>query len=177
MSSVQFYNFWDNWLLYHKVIFDGVDRIIYVTDGVLELDVKNDIYSSWKEWIQTYDNYKWAQAFRAVGGDPTVGINSLGSTFFLVNGWKIQPWTGFYRLQVSGNLFSEDGSSPYLPATGNARVLIESTVSNIVSVVEPGVGQIAGSVWGADLSSYNTQGTAGRIVKDTSENAELAAIR
>lgn len=177
MSSNLFYSSWDNWLLYHKVVFDGVDRIIYIADGITALDIKNDVYSSWKEWIQTYDNYKWSQAFRAVGGDPTVGINSLGSTFFLINNWKIKPWSGFYRLQVTGNLFSDDGSPPYLAADGNARVLVESTVSNIVSVVEPGVGSIANSVWSADLSTYTTQNTAGRIVRETKDDAELAAIK
>ena len=78
---------------------------------------------------------------------------------------------------MTGNLFSEDGSSPYLAADASARVFIESTVSNIVSVVEPAVGSIASSVWSADLSTYTTQNTAGRIVRETKDDAELAAIR
>ena len=40
----------DYWTLYHKVTFDGENRLIIINDGELNINVKQDIYSDWKEW-------------------------------------------------------------------------------------------------------------------------------
>src|SRR3990172_1116667 len=96
------------------VTFDGSNRLIVVDNGVTEIDVKIDLYSDWKEWMLLGDNSRYAQAMRAVGGDPLPGSKQLGSTFFLMNGWKIRPHEASHTLTVNGNLYSEDGSSPYI---------------------------------------------------------------
>ena len=44
---------WDPVLGYpnQKVSFDAWNRLIYVAEGVTEVNVTIDIYSAWKEWI------------------------------------------------------------------------------------------------------------------------------
>lgn len=95
----------------------------------------DEIYSRWKDWVLTSDNAKYLQAFRFVGGDPTVGGKSLGVTYFLMNNWRIVPYTGSsdYDLNVQGNLFLDEAtnaasaSNPYeFPG-----VLVRQEVSNL----------------------------------------------
>ena len=46
----------DYWLLFLKVSFDGVTKLITVNSNESVIDVKEDLYSAWKRWIQTRDN-------------------------------------------------------------------------------------------------------------------------
>jgi hypothetical protein len=106
-----YYGFWDYWQLYHKVTFDGVNRLILINDGVTELDVQVDIYSAWKEWSLQETNLKYLKAIDTVGGEPTVAGQRLDVTYFLINGWKLKPYPGTYDLTVVGNLFDINGTS------------------------------------------------------------------
>jgi hypothetical protein len=115
-----------------KVSFDGPNRLMVVNPGTLELDVETDIYSDWKEWTLIGDNGKYLPAMRTVGGDPTTAGLALGATFFLINGWRIRSWEGDHRLQVAGNLYTEEGDSPYIPVLGAYTVTIESRISNLI---------------------------------------------
>lgn len=121
----------DLWELYHKVTFDGANKLIIVNDGELEIDVKVDLYSDWKEWAAQRDHLKFLPAMRAVGGDPTVAGAFLGSTFFTINGWQIliSDNTNF-----TGNLFSDDFSSPYTTAEGVS--LSTAQFSNLVDSIK-----------------------------------------
>ena len=116
-----------------KVTFDGVNKLIIVNPGITELDVKIDIYSDWKEWALLTDNLKFEAALRAVGGDPISDTRSLGTTFFLINEWRIRPDEVDHRLLIEGNLFTEPaGFSPIVPTLGNFNVVVEYSVSNLV---------------------------------------------
>lgn len=116
---------WEYWQLYHKVTFDGVNRLIIINDGVTSLDVQRDIYSAWKEWSQLETNLKYLKAIDTVGGEPTVAGQRLDVTYFLINGWKIKPYSGTYDLTITGNIFSVDGTSIKVPAD-----IISATVAN-----------------------------------------------
>lgn len=109
--------------------FNGVNKIIGA-DTTGSFDVSY-LYSRWKDWVLTSDNSKYEQAFRFVGGDPTVGGKSLGITYFFTNNWVFQPYSEDHRLQINGNLFTDSGDSPFIPASGSFSVTIESSVSNL----------------------------------------------
>ena len=170
-----FYDYWDYWKDYHSVVFDGPNKLILVNDGVTSLDVQVDIYSAWKEWLagSQHDgliNAAFEQAIRGVGGDPLPGSRYLGDTYFLMNGWRIKPYSGYYRLEVEGNLYTEEGDDVFLdPDSG--RVTIVQTVSNLVDTIGVTTVQSAQSlddieetVWSANLSSYETSG--GKVAAD-----------
>jgi hypothetical protein len=144
----------DLWLLYHKVTFDGVNSLIIVNDGELAIDVKVDLYSDWKEWAYQRDHLKFLPAMRAVGGDPTVGGNFLGSTFFTINNWRvlISDATTF-----DGNLFSDDFNSPYTTAPGTT--IASTQFSNLVDTVAPD---------SADLITAGVA-TTGNIIDQTTD--------
>jgi hypothetical protein len=130
------YGFWETWTNPQKVIFDGDNKLIIVNEGVTSVDVKVDIYSGWKEWMLSKENNntKYLEALRSVGGDPTVGGEFLGATFFLMNGWRIRTWEGDHRLTVVGNLYTEEGESPFVPTIFPHNIVIESKVSNITTI-------------------------------------------
>jgi hypothetical protein len=161
--------FWDYWSLYHKVTFDGDNRIVIVNPGILELSVKDDVYSSWKEWIKLEDYSKYEPAMRVVGGDPTVGGRFLGATFFLINGWKIRTWEGNHRLVITGNLYSDDGQDAFLDTLGKHKITINQNVSNLVDLMEGGSG---GGSSGAGL----TQAERDRLFA-TAQESTVTAIK
>lgn len=115
--------------------FDGTNKIIVPADAPvgneIALDVK-DLYSRWVDWAATSDNAKYLQAMRNVGGDPLPGSKQLGITFFLLNGWKIRPYEANHVFVLNGNIYSEDGSNPYIPTLGAYNVTIINSVSNLV---------------------------------------------
>ncbi len=123
---------YDIWNLSQKVTFDGENKLILINEGITEIDVKVDFYSNWKEWVVLRDHSKFLPALRSVGGDPTVGDDALGATFFLINGWKIRTWEGDHELNLVGNLYSDDGSNPIVATLGPHNILISRTVSNLI---------------------------------------------
>jgi len=121
----------DLWTLYHKVTFDGPNKLIIVNAGELNINIKQDIYSAWKEWAKQRDYLKFLAACRSVGGDPTVEGAFLGSTFFTINGWQIEISEG---TTFVGNIFSDDFNSPF---TTEPNVdLATSQVSNLIDAIE-----------------------------------------
>jgi hypothetical protein len=125
----------DLWLLYHKCTFDGYNRLIIVAPGVTQIDVKKDVYSDWKEWGQLWDNAKYPAALRTVGGDPTIGEQSLGATFFLINGWRMKTWEGDHILNVVGNLYVEGGGEPFV-STHGYTIQVNMAVSNLTEIID-----------------------------------------
>ena len=122
----------DYWLLYLKVSFDGVTKLITINSNENEIDVRDDLYSAWKRWSLTRDNLKYINAMRSVGGDPTVAGEFLGSTYFVTNGWQIVLTNG---VTIVGNIFSDDFDTPYLTEEG--VVIAYSKVSNLIDKVAP----------------------------------------
>lgn len=121
-----------------KVTFDAATKIINVTlapDGNDEvyLDAKVDLYSDGKEdWQTDATLNKLRFPLSAVGGNPLPGSKELGSTFFLASDWKIKPYESSHRLIVNGNLYSQDGSSPFVTTDGAFNIFLEQQVSSLV---------------------------------------------
>lgn len=154
---------WDLWTLYHKVTFDGVNKLILVNPDVTTLDIKTDIYSDWKEWAQAIpDNAVWEAALRAVGGDPTVSGEFAGDIYFLTNGWKL--YLDLTKVKVTGVLFSDDYESAYYDYSGTIQYPI------LVSSIVTGSAQIANS--DSISSSLNTIDQTTSSTKTTVESID-----
>jgi hypothetical protein len=111
--------------------FDGPNKVISFSVSTTTVDVR-DIYSDWVDWFLTSDNSKFMPAMRNVGGDLLPGSKTLGLTYFMLNGWKIKPFEENHTVTFNGNLYSEDGSSPYMSVVGSYQVMVISSVSNLV---------------------------------------------
>lgn len=154
-------NMWqDDWLLYHKVIFDGINRLILINADEPTISVKNDIYSSWKEWARLRNNAKFLPAIRATGGDPTSGGQSTGDVYFLINNWQIYVSSA---TEIAGVIYSDDFPSPFI--TSPQANIVRSTVSSLVQT--PATldtidnQEVASAVWDYLLNDANITGSMG----------------
>ena len=146
-----FYGWWEYWNLRHKVTFDGINKLIIINDGVTSLDVQEDVYSAWKQWAITETNLKYLNPISTVGGEPTIEGQRLDVTYFLINGWKIKPYSGTYDLTLVGNIFDVDGGTIKVPADVNRfdpnNITINTNTSVIVRQVDSGTsGSLSGPV-------------------------------
>lgn len=156
------------------VSFNGVDRIIKISNGVTTINIQ-EVYSLWKKWVSN-NNANFFQAFRFVGGDPTVEGQRLGVTYFIMNNWRIEPFSGDHTLTVIGNLFADDGDSPYIKPIGNYNILILSAFSNLSTIIETNNSSgssvnidattIAKEVWNTNIShtSFTQSGSIGYFI-------------
>lgn len=153
------------------VTFDGPNKLIIANSGTTSLSVKVDLYSDWKEWTEQSDNIKYLQAMRSTGGDPVPG-GVLGATYFLMNGWRIRPQEANHTLTVDGNLFTEEGASPFVPPTGTWAVSIISKVSTLVeTTVAPGTYPV--DFWSVPAPSGSAAGSKGKELADTAKIAKI----
>jgi hypothetical protein len=180
-----YYGFWNYWNLYHKVTFDGVNRLILINEGVTDVDVLIDLYSAWKEWSLIEDNTKYLNAFSVNGGDPLPGNIKLDATFFLINGWKIKPYPGTYDLQINGNLYDRDGASIKVPADINPlfpnNISVNLNLSTIVRRVDvettsTGSGEYTGIVT-ASLVPPQSQSLSNIETLAIAQSASLQAMQ
>ena len=186
-SIIQYYCSRWNWEDHpnQKVSFDGESRIIYVNEGVETLDVKIDLYSGWKEWVrksqQGPNASAYYQAFSVVGGEDITNELSVGATFFLENGWRIQPFarSGLaYTLNINGNLFTREvGENPFLIAQGVSVSLVRSNIVDLIRVESLSANitpedidaikvAVADQVWDELVTDHTNEGTTGKKLKD-----------
>lgn len=130
-----YYNFWDYWLLYHNVTFDGINKLILINNGVTNINFQEDIYSSWKEWVLFDSNSKYLKAIETVGGEPTTGGERLDVTFFLINGWRLKPYPGVYTLKISGNVFEVNGNDIFVASDILSNVANNININTNTSVI------------------------------------------
>jgi hypothetical protein len=121
------------------VTFDPINlRIVEINTGqpVNELSIL-EVYSEWKDWLLAdASRLGYPQAFRVVGGDPISDVASLGSTYFLVNGWRIRPAEYSHKLVLTGNIFTDPaGSDVNAPTLGSYNVTVSERVSNLTDSV------------------------------------------
>lgn len=184
MTSIHtYFNYRWNWEDFpnQKVGFDGPSKIIYVNEGVTELDVKEDLYSAWKEWVSASQqgprSAAYPGAFSVIGGEQITDDLNVGATFFLENGWRIQPFAqkGFaYTLTIKGNLFTREvGENPFLIAEGVSVSLTRSNIVDLIRVesLEANITQtdldaIADSVWNEILADHLIDGSTGKKLRD-----------
>lgn len=115
------------------VTFNGITRQIIVDDPAdVSLDVQDDIYSRWKDWVLDADNAKYAPALRAVGGDPTVAGQTAPIFYFTQNLWTVYINNGVI-VDVALNLYSDDFSSAFVVAPGSG---VSNRNSDAVNVNE-----------------------------------------
>ena len=170
-----------------KVVFDGPNRLILVDENVTELDIREDVYEAWKEWVRNPDltNAEYLAAIRGVGGDPISGTTDqfVGDLYFLINNWRLvyDP----RRVAITGVLYSDDFDTAYYLDQPNLydtpeflSPLFPARVSAIVNTYEIASSlsqaQIAAGVWGVTGGAYNTAGTMGALQNEVA-NISLAA--
>ena len=198
------YNYWEFWAPYdpvngvygtHHCIFDGENKVIFVNPNIYSIDVKEDLYSNWKEWTQVRDNSKFPPAIRSTGGDPVGGGKYSGDIYFLINGWRMLV---DHNLVINGTLYSDDYDSAYFTigdtqiVTNNVSAIVQTvapqvTVDEIPAIDDiydkindinaylttlmtavqslPSETEIKNTVWNAQIADHTTSGTFGHYIQ------------
>lgn len=160
-----------------KVTFDGENRLIIVNFEEINIAIKEDIYSAWKEWAILRDNIKYPIAIRSVGGDPIGGSAQTGDTYFLINNWKLI--VDLTKVRIIGVLFSDDYETAYYDKYLNKQypVQVSSLVNTIITketVVTGDINTISANL--TDLQSQiNTRLASADYIAPN--NAGIAAIK
>lgn len=173
-----------------KVTFDGINKIINVNYGEVELDAETDIYSAWKRWMLVPPsaadvpiNSGFLQALRTVGGDPIGVGQEISPYYFLMNGWRIRSWEDDHYLIVNGNLYVDEGGSPFIPTVGNNQIIVSLVVSpQSITTISPTVTagiitdtdkqEIAQGVWTEPTSAGGTD-SMGELQRDIKTDTSL----
>jgi hypothetical protein len=91
-----------------KVTFDPVNKFIIVGSGIVELDVRVDMYSDAKEdWLTNSTLQKFEFPFRPIGGDFITQDKIVTPRYFVASGWRIKPDERTHELLIVGDLFSD----------------------------------------------------------------------
>lgn len=163
LATAWAYN-WNEWLLYHKAMFDGENKLIFIDPSVDVIDIRTDLYSAWKEWMivsqQASGATKWAAAFRSTGGDDTPS-GPLGRTFFLINGWRIFLDHG---VRFIGNLFEDSGASPFVLEEGVEIAISEVSTLVVETAGAVVVNEVAEAVWDRAITDITTTGSVGEAI-------------
>lgn len=166
-------SFWEDWVLFHPVTFDGENKLIIVNDGVTNLSIQIDTYSSWKEWIAIRDYAKFLPALRTIGGDPTTLGQRAGDIYFTINGWRLV--VDLSKTRVDGVLFSDNFDTPLLnkdtlsPVYSNmvSSLITRAATVDLSSLSIPSATQNAAAVWNAMFADFMAANTFGNRVQDT----------
>jgi hypothetical protein len=127
-----------DWALRNKVDFDGANKVILVHPEVTSLDIRQDVYSAWVDWLVLRDNMKFLPAIRYTGYDPIGGGKFTGDTYFLTNGWKLS--VDLRKVAVTGVLFSDNYDTAYYTPDMQAQYpAVVATVVNTVTIQIPAV--------------------------------------
>lgn len=116
-----------------------------IIDSIADLDVQDDLYEAWKEWVLLSDNAKYPPAFDTIGGDAIGATTEVAPYFFLRNdlGWKLKAPEATGTIAVEGNLFGRSATEGiFVPPTGPYTVMFNLLVTSrgTVSVVSSGSG-------------------------------------
>lgn len=170
----------EDWLLYHKVIFDGTNRLIIVNTNEPIISVKQHIYSAWKEWVQLRDNGKFLPALRVTGGDPTGDASATGDVYFTINNWRILVTS---TCNINGSIFSDDYPSPFM-SPEDTKIVTNAVSSIVQSLGFNGTVNVAvdptttpQAIWDYLIQDANTPGSVGERVSKLLTVAKFLGLK
>lgn len=134
-----------------------------------------ELWTAWVNWQALSDNSKYLPAFKQVGGDDLGSGLSIPPYMFLLNDWRVRPMEMNHSLVITGNLFVDGGGQPVVNTLGQYNVAIQLTVPvQAQAFATGGIGPSAEDFWRVALAPFNTEGTAGKVLKQL---LELGAVQ
>ena len=177
MFTTAQYSMWDDMLDPLKVVFDGDNKLIYVSSQYSTVGIKIDVYSAFKRWFQRRQNSEYLPAIRAIGGDP-VGTSGqyAGDIYFLINSWK---FVIDHQVSITGILYSDNYSSPYVITSGGGVIANVSNLAfsyNTVGVTVPSASDVATQVWNVQAGLLTDVNTIGGQITTTKTTVDTVKV-
>lgn len=149
------------------IVFDPVGKRIILDSTRVSAA---EIFSRWEDWTLVDDNVKYGIVIRQVGSDDLGSGLSIPPYFFLQGSWRIRPMESDHDLTITGNIFTEDGSTPVVRTLGPYQVNVNYTVPVQAQGIATGgstaptAEQNAAAVWAHPVSPAPTSGSFGAFV-------------
>jgi len=118
--------------------FDGTNKIIILDSGITSYTA-TELYSEWKQWVISGVGASIEAAYSVSGNIPVGGGVATGAFFILINGWKIRPPEENLIINISGNIYAQDGILT-LPTLGNFTSQINITRATDSTITSGGTG-------------------------------------
>jgi hypothetical protein len=114
-----------------KVTFISSTKTIKFNSGVRSVDFQTDVYSAGKlDWLTDAQLHRFIFPVRSIGGNPLPGGKIIEPTFFLRNGWQMEPDSADHEVTIYGNVYSDDNQPIVkLPAGYSVIVNLNTTTS------------------------------------------------
>jgi len=99
---------------------DGENLVITLESGIYNIDVQEDLYEPWKDWVLGSPvNRGYPAAFRLVTSEELSASVLSGAYFFIRNdyGWRIRPAEEDGSWYLTGNLAPQNTGLPILVPT------------------------------------------------------------
>lgn len=121
------------------VTFDGPNKLMILSTGTTAVNVAQDLYTPWMDWLAAdTSRARFLPAFSVSGGNPTIGSEYEGTTFFVLNGWRIRPQEADHYLKVTGNIVGEGDAEIIAPTLGGYTVTVTLRFSSLVQGIATG---------------------------------------
>ncbi|MFC1654037.1 hypothetical protein ACFL1M_04285 [Patescibacteria group bacterium] len=169
------------------LVFNFFTQLIEVQSPQTEIEVQDLInqirVEEESDTGMVYPKIADASGKSFLGGNVYTGI-----TLFLYPNWQVKFWQGTYTGVIrGGNLVGGPSGNPVAYTPGVNIQIVQSASSTLLTgalTTEEHDKLMTGldtsvpqGVWSESLATYNTQGTAGKIVKQIKTRANLAAIK
>jgi hypothetical protein len=119
-----------------KVTFDTARHVIKFKPGVISVDFQKDIYSAGKQdWIDEPDLHKFIFPIVSIGGNIVTGGKRIEPTFFLRNGWQMEPDSANHTCTIYGNIFHLENLPLVIFPAGNYAIAL-----NLSTTISPDTG-------------------------------------
>ena len=118
------------------VSFDPINKHILITSPTTEISALT-IYRETMDWCDNQTNMSYPLPMEAIG-KVDLGGGVYGDSYFkLINDWKLKPYSGTYKLVITGTLVGEPGQSRWVePDSG--KVSMEFQLSTQATVIVQG---------------------------------------
>ncbi len=123
------------------MIFDGINHLIILEAADGNTVEAIDIYSRWKDWVQSGAGAGYDAAFTTIGGEDLGGGITAGNYFFLQTaaGWQVRPREAAHNLTINGNLYPDVAGVGMFAATlGAHQIQIRLQTSSLTQIVGGG---------------------------------------
>jgi len=157
---------------------NGTTRRVYLNPaeavlGVLTFHPTTDLYASYKALRAADETVRPFNSFmRAEGNVPKGGGLFTPRFTMLLEGTKVVIPDGITEVNVSGELLTDDGTTPFDVSlvTGPCIINYKPAEAEVIKILAGGneysLNQIQGAVWSADMAGMTVDGTIGHWVKN-----------
>lgn len=123
-----------------KVIFDTATKTIKIKTGITSIDFQVDVFSDGKkDWLSDSALNKFTFPIVSIGGNDAGEGKVVEPTFFIREGWQIEPASEDHEITIYGNIFHFENLAVVKVPTGSYAIFLKMSTTISPDRTDPGV--------------------------------------